>query len=93
MEERTSFIDQLLALVKLVDLQDEVKNAHMLSESKPENLSQRESEIADLLVQGLRYREIADRLFISEWTVKNHVRNIYKKLSIDRRSKLIALLK
>ncbi len=92
-EPHKAFIDQLLALVKLVDLQDEVKNAHMLSESKPEKLSQRESEIADLLVQGLRHREIADRLFISEWTVKNHVRNIYKKLSIDRRSKLIALLK
>ena len=44
-------------------------------------------------MQGLRNREIAERLFISEETVKSHIRSIFNKTNIDRRSSLIELLK
>lgn len=59
----------------------------------PENLTEREREAALLAAQGFRNREIAERMFISEQTVKNHLRSVFEKLSIDRRTKLTQMLK
>ena len=56
-------------------------------------LSEREREVAALAAEGLRNKEIAQRLFISEETVKSHIRSIFNKTNIDRRSKLGDLLK
>ncbi|MGO5116264.1 LuxR C-terminal-related transcriptional regulator [Candidatus Avoscillospira sp. LCP25S3_F1] len=56
-------------------------------------LSDRERQVALLAAEGLRNREIAQRLFISEETVKSHIRSIFNKTNIDRRSKLVDLLK
>jgi DNA-binding CsgD family transcriptional regulator len=53
-------------------------------------LSPRQEEIAILVIRGLSNREIADRLFISEQTVKDHLRDIFEKLKVHRRSELIA---
>ena len=58
-----------------------------------EELSDREREVAKLAAEGLRNKEIAARLFISEETVKSHIRSIFNKTNIDRRSKLVDLLK
>lgn len=56
-------------------------------------LSEREREVALLAAEGLRNKEIAQKLFISEETVKSHIRSIFNKTNIDRRSKLVDLLK
>ncbi|MEO1296324.1 MAG: GAF domain-containing protein, partial [Cyanobacteria bacterium J06636_16] len=48
-------------------------------------LSQREQEVMTLLAQGLRDREIADQLYISESTVKFHINNILAKLESKTR--------
>lgn len=56
-------------------------------------LSDREREVARLAAEGLRNKEIAQKLFISEETVKSHIRSIFNKTNIDRRSKLVDLLK
>ncbi len=53
------------------------------------DLSERESEIAMLLLKGYPYKLIASRLYISESTVKSHVQNIYGKLGIHSRTELI----
>jgi DNA-binding NarL/FixJ family response regulator len=45
----------------------------------------RELEVLKLVAQGLHNREIGTRLFISENTVKNHVRNILEKLQLHSR--------
>lgn len=47
------------------------------------NLSERETELLQLLVQGLSYQQIADNLFISHGTVRKHIENIYSKLHIN----------
>ncbi len=52
-------------------------------------LSQREREILDLLAQGYRYKEIADKLFISVETVRTHIRNIYDKLQVQSRTEAL----
>lgn len=59
--------------------------------SNQTNLSKRENEILTYLAKGYRYKEIADKLFISIETVRTHIRNIYEKLQV--RSRTEALLK
>lgn len=51
-------------------------------------LSRREQEITLLAIGGLSNREIANRLFICEQTVKDHLYTTYTKLAIHRRSQL-----
>lgn len=52
------------------------------------NISNRESEVLKLLLNGLSYREIMEKLFISMPTVKTHVSNIYKKTGAGSKMKL-----
>jgi DNA-binding NarL/FixJ family response regulator len=49
-------------------------------------LSKREQEVLDLLVEGLTNKEIASRLFLAEVTVKVHVRHILRKLGVRSRT-------
>lgn len=51
-----------------------------------EKLSVREQEILHHLSKGLRYKEIADILFLSTETVRTHIRNIYEKLQVNSRT-------
>ena len=56
-------------------------------------LTDREREIAVLLVEGLTNRQIADKLYISEGTVKNYISAIYDKTGIHDRVKLVVALR
>lgn len=56
------------------------------------NLTQREIEITKLVSSGLSNQEIAENLFISANTVRNHIYNIYKKTGIKNRYELINLI-
>jgi NarL family two-component system response regulator LiaR len=51
-----------------------------------EPLSQREAEVLKLVAQGLTNQEIAERLTISVWTVRTHMRNILGKLHLANRT-------
>jgi len=51
-------------------------------------LTPREIEIVRMVADGLRNREIADRLYINEGTVKVHLHHIYEKLKVDSRLQL-----
>ena len=57
------------------------------------DLTEREREIASLLAEGLTNRQIADKLYISEGTVKNYISSIYDKTGIHDRVKLVVALK
>ncbi len=52
-------------------------------------LTQRETEIVGWIAEGLKNSEIADRLFISEMTVKKHIQNIFEKIGVKNRASLI----
>lgn len=58
-----------------------------------EELTSREREVARLAAQGLRNAEIAEALGITENTVKHHLKIAFQKMNIDRRGKLIEMLK
>ena len=53
---------------------------------KLNDLTRREIDVLKLLAEGLFNKEIASRLNISERTVKNHVSNIFKKISVSDRT-------
>jgi DNA-binding CsgD family transcriptional regulator len=55
-------------------------------------ISNREHEIILLICEGFSNKEIGERLFISLSTVKTHVYNIYKKLDVRNRTKLLSVL-
>ena len=52
-------------------------------------LTQREEEVLDLLTQGITYKGVAQKLFISETTVKTHVNNIFQKLQVNDRTQAV----
>ena len=97
---KSSSIDEVAQAVRLVadgqslispsmavKLLDEFKQ---ISRSDPQQvvntrLTDRELEVLKLVAEGLGNREIGKRLFISENTVKNHVRNILEKLQLHSR--------
>lgn len=54
-------------------------------------LTEREREILQLLANGHRPGEVADRLVISPKTVRNHLHNIYGRLGVDDRSQAIVV--
>jgi DNA-binding NarL/FixJ family response regulator len=57
--------------------------------SQDEGLSRREKEILDCLLLGYSNKEIADKLSISLFTVKNHLRHIYEKLHVRSRTEIL----
>ncbi len=52
-------------------------------------LSNREAEVGELVSKGLSNKEVANQLFVTEKTVKFHLTNIYKKMSVKSRAQLI----
>lgn len=78
----------MLAFFFLLDQKSEQLAPRQSSESE-DSLSNREHEVLQMLLDGKTYREIASDLYISENTVKYHVKNIYKKYSCSSRKELI----
>jgi DNA-binding NarL/FixJ family response regulator len=65
------------------------KTEEQVKEANPESiLSDREIEIAKLIAEGATNREIAEKLFIAENTVKVHVKNMLNKLELKNRQQL-----
>ncbi|TAE67617.1 MAG: DNA-binding response regulator [Bacteroidetes bacterium] len=63
---------------------------HIISITNEEDkLTSREKEILVLVKEGKKYKKISDLLFISEETVKKHIRNIYKKFSVNNKIEAI----
>ncbi|WP_051574871.1 isoniazid response ATPase/transcriptional regulator IniR [Mycobacterium sp. URHB0044] len=56
-------------------------------------LSDREREVAELLLQGLPYKDIGSQLFISAKTVEHHVARIRRRLGAESRSELLSMLR
>jgi len=61
------------------------------SQGKLDSLTQREHEVLDLLAEGLRQNEIAERLVISPKTVATHIQRILGKLEVRSRAEAVGL--
>jgi len=85
----------IISPIMATKLLTEFKDLEAGAERKPaqeaeSNLSPREDEVLRLVAQGATNKEIADSLFISENTVKTHLRNIMDKLHLANRSQAAA---
>ena len=58
-------------------------------DQEPDRLTRRELEILQELAQGLSNRELAEKLFISEKTVKNHLTSIFQKCGVTDRTQAV----
>ena len=75
------------------------KTMNLLAQATPsvqtdkntENLSDREMQVLKFLVDGLDYRNIAEKLDISPNTVRKHIDNIYKKLYVTSRAQAVTI--
>ena len=54
-----------------------------------ERLTYREIEVLQMVCLGLSNHEIAEKLFLSEKTVKNHLTNIFRKINVNDRTQAV----
>jgi DNA-binding CsgD family transcriptional regulator/ligand-binding sensor protein len=94
MKEAEEYVTALIGIGTMIMKQNcDHKPAQELNiDVLAERLTAREMDVLSLLVEGCSNREIADRLFISIHTVKNHITNIFQKIGVNDRSQLIALV-
>jgi len=78
---------QTLLMISIKELKGVKINEKTLQETYC--LTQRETEIVRWIAEGLKNAEIADRLFISELTVKKHIQNIFEKIGVKNRTSLV----
>ncbi len=68
---------------------DEAAAVEVKEENFLDALTHREEEVLELLTQGITYKGVANKLFISETTVKTHVNNIFQKLQVNDRTQAV----
>jgi DNA-binding CsgD family transcriptional regulator len=76
-------------------LLERVAEKHSLNYDKVADrftLSKREVEVVRLICEGCTNREIGDKLYISEHTVKDHIKNIMRKMEVDTRNEIVAVM-
>ena len=84
------YIGKLLAVFEAEQQKSQDKSSLSAVQPLIEPLSQRESEVLQLIAQGLSNDEIGKRLFLALDTVKGHNRRIYDKLQVQRRTEAVA---
>jgi LuxR family maltose regulon positive regulatory protein len=80
-----TFIDQILNHARKAGMAQVTPHPSLI-----EPLSERETEVLNLIAAGLTNREIAERLFIAIGTVKRHTNTIYGKLDVHSRTQAVA---
>ena len=89
-------VSQLMRGVSVLDPKVMSRLTSLMTKNTSDDLyvemTEREREIAGLLAEGLTNRQIADKLYISEGTVKNYISSLYDKTGIHDRVKLVVAL-
>lgn len=82
-------IDPFIARHILDKLSHEPESASVTFESEIINLTERESQILELVATGLSNKEIANQVFLSQHTVESHIKQVYRKLAVNNRTKAV----
>lgn len=67
-----------------------IKASDKSNQSQQFKLTQREAEILQLLTDGLSFKKIGDKLFISSLTVHSHIKRIYEKLHVHSKTEAVS---
>ena len=70
----------------------ERRTIHFSEVAERYQLSKREIEVVRMICEGWTNREIGEKLYISEYTVKDHIKNIMRKMEVASRNELVAVL-
>ena len=84
-----SLISPSMASKLLNEFASMIKRGDERQQVPAPRLTDREMEVLRLVAKGLNNRDIAKQLFISENTVKNHIRNILEKLQLHSRMEAV----
>ena len=84
-----SLISPSMASKLLTEFATLIKRGDDRQQIPAPRLTERELEVLKLVAKGLNNRDIAKQLFISENTVKNHIRNILEKLQLHSRMEAV----
>jgi DNA-binding NarL/FixJ family response regulator len=84
-----SLISPSMASKLLNEFASMIKRGDERQQVSAPRLTEREMEVLRLVAKGLNNRDIAEQLFISENTVKNHIRNILEKLQLHSRMEAV----
>lgn len=87
--EGKSLFDPTSSSRVLNELKLFLNKKRQLTEEKDSSLSKREVEILKLIAEGYTNKEIAQKLYLSEHTVRNHISNIFLKLNCNTRAKAV----
>ena len=82
-----SLIDPSVA-VRVID---RMRNGQAAGPAELASLTPQEKKILSLIAEGLTNRQIGERMFLAEKTVKNHVTNVLAKLGVERRTQAAVL--
>lgn len=74
---------------RLWERNNEAKSVESKSDGKEYGLTKRELEVLNLLSQGIRYKTIASKLYLSNGTVRNYASNLYDKLGVKNREEAV----
>ncbi|PGU42862.1 helix-turn-helix transcriptional regulator [Bacillus cereus] len=74
---------------KMWDGNDEEESVELKSDGKEYGLTKRELEVLNLLSQGIRYKTIASKLYLSNGTVRNYASTLYDKLEVKNREEAV----
>ncbi len=81
-------------VLKLMYLKRNIENMYSLHQyAQPSilfEMTEREREVLNLVFKGLKNIEIAQKLFVSENTIKKHLQNLYRKFQVTNRTQLLA---
>ena len=80
-------------IYKAIKSKGDEKFLHLEKMCQKYVLSPREKEVLQRILHGLQIIEIADMLFLSEHTVRNHIRKIYRKCKVQNRIELMNIFK
>ncbi len=96
--DKQTFDDNILEVLETVEnggafMTPKIARKIIESFKKPKmpNLTEREHEVVQGILEGYTYMQIAEKYFITIDTVRSHIKNIYKKLSINSKAQLFKL--
>ena len=88
-KQKQSIINTAFASLTRNDIRNSAGAMHSFDENcQIYNLSSREKEVAELICRGLKYKDIAETLFIAERTVTKHAQNIFEKVEVNNKVEL-----
>jgi DNA-binding CsgD family transcriptional regulator len=79
-------------ILVLVERTSPTRKINIQKAVKTHKLSRREIQVLELVVQGLKNKEIADRLCVCVYTIEDHIKKIMKKMQVRNRTSIIAKL-